>query len=819
MRGEMTPDRWRLIEALCDEASDRTPSGRAAFLKAACNGDEELRSEVESLLRELEESPEFLERPVFGVRASGSAQTSDHVVGDSIGPYRLTAILGRGGMGEVYLAEREVADVKQRVAVKVIRRGLDSDEVLRRFRLERRILGNLHHPNIAQLIDASIAEDGRPYVVMEFVDGLPLVEYCDRERLGVDTRLQLMQTICGAVQHAHQHLVVHRDLKPRNILVSTDGAPKLLDFGIGKVLGPAPSLGTAVETAAELRLLTPEYAAPEQITGSQVTTATDVYALGILLFELLTGSHPYLRGDEDRSEMENAVVNTLPERPSARVAGMSEAAAMARGTGISQLRRRLSGDLDNIVLMALRKEPERRYASAAALAEDIQRHLDGLPVRARPDTLGYRTRKFVRRNAAAVIAVGAVFAALSATTAVTLVQSRRVAAAAAAAERERDKALEVRGFLMEMFGATGADQAVGDTVTARGLLDLQTAQVKTAYAGKPGLQADMLEVLADGYDRLGLYPEAEPLAIEALRIRREMLGASHPDVASALNMVGWIAHELGRSNQAESLLSQSADIRRAAGSRAEGDLSRSLNDLGVVYNALRRPAEAESVLREALSIRRRVFTDAHRAVGITANNLAAAFYFQRKVDSALVVQDLAVRSLQQAVGPEHQRTVVALNNLAAFKRMSGKLEESEADYRRLAALQTRLQGRDHPVTARVLYALGTVLVDRPESASSDSLSSEAEGLFREALAAFEKRLGPSHQQVGETLHRLSGVVLRRGRAAESMQLSRRAVSVLRSSTSDSSQVVRFASLRLAAAYEALGQQASADSIRSRFPTR
>jgi serine/threonine protein kinase/tetratricopeptide (TPR) repeat protein len=821
--------RWERIEAICEAALETGAAALPAYLAHACGDDEELRREVDSLLAQLTESPSFLERPIVDIAALlPNEPPADAPLPATIGPYRIERLIGRGGMGEVFLAVREAEDIRQFVALKVIRRGMGTDHVLQRFRLERRILANLHHPHIARLLDAAATDDGRPYFVMEYIAGAPITEYCDQRRLTVAQRLQLFQTVCKAVQHAHQNLVVHRDLKPRNILVGDDGAPMLLDFGIGKVLAPNETLGPALETSGDLRLLTPEYAAPEQVTGEPVTTSTDVYSLGILLCELLAGRHPYLLGSESRHEVERAVVEATPTRPSMV---LSRAQLEREPTGVSiqrisdlrntqpaSLRRRLAGDLDNIVLMALRKEPDRRYPSAVALADDIRRHLDGLPVRAQPDTFGYRARKFVRRNAGAVAAGVSAFLALGATTGVTLVQSRRVARESQRVEHERDKAVEVRGFLLEMFGATGADRAVGDTVTARRLLDLQVVQAKTAYANRPELKAEMLEVLADGYDRLGLYADAEPLARDALTERRRILGDKHPDVSSALNMVGWIMHERGKSKDAELVVLEAVELRRAGGERYRTDLARSLNDLGVVYNALTRYAAAETVLTEALTIRRALLGDQHRAVGITASNLAAAYYFQGKVDSAIRVQGLAVKSLEQSVGRDHQRSIVALGNLAAFKRAAGD-KGAEADYRDLLARQTRLQGSQHPQTAFIQASLASTLSSRGRESGSEPVLAEAESLYRRSLATTEVAMGPSHPQAGVILDRLGAVLLARNKEREALTNQVRAVSILRAAYGDSNQTTIAAVAGLAMVHWRLGNVPAAQRLQREVAAR
>jgi len=814
----MDAERWGRIEELCEAVAAMPDAERHPYLLKAAGGDATLVDEVESLVRELEASPGFLSHPLIA-RPEPQEPVPD-VLPVSIGPYRVERRLGRGGMGEVYLATRDVGGVRQEVAIKVIRRGMDTEEVLRRFRLELRILASLHHPNIAALIDAGATADGRPYFVMEYVNGVPITDHCDALQLTVPARIRLVQAVARAVGHAHQRLVVHRDLKPRNVLVTPEGEPKLLDFGIGKVLAPTDTLGTAVETRAELRLFTPDYAAPEQVAGGAITTATDVFALGVLLYELLTGRRPLAgaRGEgltSDPAERAATVVRpsvvvtregpVAPDpvdgaqaggAPIAKGRASSRELASRRGATPDALRRSLAGDLDTIILTALRPEPERRYPSALALVDDLQRHLDALPVLARADTLGYRTRKFVQRHTGGVAAGVALVGALVVTSVVTLVQSRRVAREAARAERERDQALEVRGFLMEMFGASGADQAVGATVTARALLDRQVAQVDNAYRDRPELHADMLEVLADGYDRLGLYAEAEPLAQRALDERRSLLGGDHPDVAASLNLLGWIRHERGQSREAEPLLLDAARIRRAGGERLRGDLSRTLNDLGVTYNATRRFADAERVLREALAVRRSEFGDAHRAVGITANNLAAALYFQQKFDSAIATQALAVSSLEKSVGPDHQRSVVALGNLVAFKRAKGDLVSVESDYRALLERQTRLQGPDHPVTARIQMSLAFVVGERGRQKGLPDALAEADSLFRRSIATLETRIGPQHPQVGQNLFHLAFIEAARGRVPESLATMRRALPILQRAFGDTSRMVREAQQHL-----------------------
>lgn len=428
----MDKQRWNRIDSLLQAAFDLPQSERAAFLDRACAGDDEMRREIVSLLNAEDRAGSFLNQSPI---KRGTEEVSP-ATGARIGAYRIVREIGRGGMGAVYLAERADQQFAQRVAIKLIKRGMDTEEIINRFRYERQILASLNHPNIARLFDGGATEDGLPYFVMEYIEGEPLPDYCDRRKLGVADRLKLFLQVCAAVQHAHNNLIIHRDLKPGNIIVTEEGgreAPKLLDFGIAKLLD---SEQAGISTVTGLRPMTPEYASPEQARGASVTTASDVYSLGVVLYELLTGRRPYRLSNLTPDELARVICEQEPEKPSSAIKRATEenSAGDARQGQVEKLRRRLGGDLDNIVLMALRKEPERRYQSPAQLAEDIERHLDGETVSARPSTFGYRSGKFIRRHKAGVAAGALVVAALLAGIIATTWQARVARAAQARAE-------------------------------------------------------------------------------------------------------------------------------------------------------------------------------------------------------------------------------------------------------------------------------------------------------------------------------------------------------------------------------------------------
>jgi serine/threonine-protein kinase len=526
MNGREDAERWAEVDRLFAAALERPAAERDRFLEIACPA--ELRPAVSRLLAADAASGGFLERPV--ARLLGETASEAPAPGRRLGPYRLLREIGTGGMGTVYLAVRDDAQYERQVAVKVLRAGLADPAARHRFLAERQILARLEHPAIARLYDGGTTADGRPYLVMEWIDGLPLTGYCDQNRLSIEARLSLFLQVAAAVQHAHQNLLVHRDLKPGNILVTAEGEPRLIDFGIAKQLAPEGGDGNLTRTG--LRLLTPSYASPEQVRGEAITTASDVYSLGVLLYELLAGRSPYRVEPGLLHEVERAICEEEPERPSQALlrspaAGpTAEAIAAARGMRPAALRRRLAGDLDNVVLMALRKEPGRRYGSAAQLAADLERHLGDLPVLARPDTLAYRGRKFVQRHRAAVAAAGLSLLVLAGFVVSLAAQGRRLA-------RERDKARYALSFLVDVFEDADPHKTAGAALTAREILARGAARAAGELSRPPEVQAAALDAIgqlglglgqaaAGGLRRrfAGVRGEPRPSRGSALRARR-----------------------------------------------------------------------------------------------------------------------------------------------------------------------------------------------------------------------------------------------------------------------------------------------------------
>jgi tetratricopeptide (TPR) repeat protein/predicted Ser/Thr protein kinase len=520
----VTPAEWSAVKEILGEALECPPAERSAYLERACGGNEDLRHRVEALVEADGKTWGLLESPAVASSSLASALRPP-AAGERIGAYEIVREIGHGGMGIVYLARRADHQFERHVAIKVAQSGLAGDALERRFRAERQIVANLDHPNIARLLDGGTTPDGRAYLVMEYVEGQPLTRWCDAHALDIRQRLEIFLEVCAAVQYAHQHLVVHRDLKPANILVTEQGTVKLLDFGIAKLIDPDLSDGAADRTGTLFRLLTPDYASPEQLRGGPISTASDIYALGVVLYELLTGEKPLKVTGSPPAEMLWIVCEKEPVRPSA-VAKPGQS-------------KELTGDLDTIVLTALRKEPARRFASANALAKDIRRYLSGLPVEARTDTFGYRAGKFVRRHRTGVASAALVVAALAAGLVMTLREARRARAAEVRAERRfNDVRKLANGFLFEFHDAI---ENLPGATPARELVVKRAAEYLDSLSKEAGQDVNLQRELAVAYKRLGeiqggggganLGNSAAALESyeKALSIRRALAARTPPD--------------------------------------------------------------------------------------------------------------------------------------------------------------------------------------------------------------------------------------------------------------------------------------------------
>jgi len=691
-----------------------------------------------------------------------------------IGPYELLGELGHGGMGIVYLAARADEQYEKRVALKLIKGGLDRDEVVRGFRRERQILAGLEHPNIARLLDGGATDDGLPYFVMEYIEGQRIDEYCTAGNVSTVERLRLFRSVCSAIEYAHRNLIVHRDLKPGNILVTAEGVPKLLDFGIAKLVTPS-----VVETATATGLaMTPAYASPEQARGEPVTTASDVYSLGVVLYQLLTGQLPYRLRTLHPLDVLRAVCEEEPDKPSAAVArteiaevteaftleGVGGTRHEARTPDLDRerLRRRLKGDLDTIVLTALRKEPARRYLSVEALSEDIRRYMEGLPIAARKPTFGYRAGKFLRRHWAGVASATAAALLIVGFSVSTFLQSARIA-------RERDKAERVSSFLVDLFTVSDPGEARGNTVTAREILDKGAERIRGELEDEPEVRATLMHTMGKVFMELGLYDRAEALLRDALETRRRVLG-EHPDVALTLHTLATVRYARGDYAGAEVLFREALSMKRRLLGNDHPEVAKTLNNLAIVLWEKGSYDGAEALYRESLAMRRKALGNEHVDVASSLHNLAMVLTDKGEYAEAESLKREALALERRLLGDEHPDVARTMHNLAVTLQAGGDEAGAESLYRESLAMRRRLLGNDHPEVADSLDGLARVLCDRGDPAT-------AEGLFREALAIAEKALGKEHVVVAGLQAGLADALRDERRLAEAEAMYRSAVAM------------------------------------------
>lgn len=841
--------RWNAARAGFEALCDLCPEEQESRLAAIAASDPELAGEVARLLEADRATSDGLDEPA-AERARGLvAELADEppassghalAMGDVVGAWRIGEPLGRGGMGEVFLVERADPLFHQAAALKLLKRGLDTDEVVRRFERERQILARLEHPSIARLLDGGIAPDGRPFLVMERVEGEPITAFCHRHDLGVEARLRLVIACCEAVAFAHRNLVVHRDLKPGNILVTPAGEVKLLDFGIAKLLEPGED--EALLTQPELRLLTPRYAAPEQVLGEPVTTSADVFSLGVLLYELLAGRPPFARDARAPAELAAAVEREKAERPSTCVL---RAVAVGRHAGAAEARRlagRLKGDLDAIVLTALRREPERRYASALALADDLRRHLDGRPVRARADSTAYRAAKFARRHRVAVAASGFAVLALVGGLGASLWQARVAAREAARANLEARRAERVKQFLVSLFELADPMRSGDTTVTAAALLDDGTRRMEHELSSEPDVRADLLDAIARVNAGLGRLEPAYTLAQRALAEHRR-LGEGEVAVAQSRVTLGVVLQAQGKLEEAERELTAALSALEAAGqggSLAAADARSALANAWFERGEVARAAEAERAVLEAYE---RALGPDHPETAVHMRNLGVLLEDLDRLPEAL---DLYTRSqvvLERHLGPEHPNVALSCLGLAVLRDRMGAAAEAERLFRRSLEIRRRALGARHPATGQSLTNLGLFLlnqgrlgeaaeayreviaifesIDRQHFEVAKALNSlalidlregrleRAESGFREVVARFRAQLGEAHAFTWLATANLGDAVSRRGRHAEAEALLREAASRLESVTGPSSDAVARALQHLGSCLRRAGRPAEA----------
>jgi serine/threonine-protein kinase len=751
----MDTERRRRADGLLAAALDLPESEREAFLRAACGDDLALLRTVTGLLADAERADDFLrpgevlEGPLWE-RVSAELDGSRLVPGTVLGSWEVVRALGAGGMAEVFLARRIAGDFDQMAALKLIKRGVDTDEIVLRFRQERQILASLEHPNIARLLDGGVTPDGRPFFVMEWVDGLPIDERCKRDEASVDLRLRRFVEVCRAVEHAHRKLVVHRDLKPSNILIDASGQVKLLDFGIAKLLDPAAPIAAAPATRTTVRVMTPEYASPEQVRGQPASTSGDVYQLGLVLYELLTGHRAQSLRDASLTEIERVVCEQMPPRPST---------AVGRPQG---LRHRLRGDLDNIVLKALRKEPEARYTTVGALIDDLERHLSGHPVAARRPTLGYRAGRFVRRHKVAVAAAILLGLALVGGLASTLWQAR-------IARREAAIARSVSEFLIDTFEVADPSEARGSSVTARELLDSASLRLEQ-LEGEPDVQATMQDVIGRVYLSLGLYEPSYRLLHEALTTRRARADGSDALVAESLDHLGQVLREQGKYEESEEQLRAALHMRRELFGESHGQVASSLHNLSLLALIKEDLKGAQALAEEALAIQRALLGERHPEVARLMKDLAMVRLQSGEADAAAEILEAALRIQRSALGHDHPDLSDTLNALGMVEQNRERMGPAESYYREALSIRTRVLGPRHAHTATTRNNLAGLLYQKRDFAA-------ASPIFRENLEQRRETLGPDHPSVATSMTNLGVVLVNLGDLNGAEQLYRDALRI------------------------------------------
>jgi len=811
---EMTPERWRRVSSLLDRGLSLDPDERAAWLESEVL-DEDLRAEVAAFLAGAERTSGVLDDGISvyleidPIEEDLGVLMPPAVAGTRIGPYEVVSELGRGGMGVVFLAARADGQFENRVALKLVRSEFDGREIVRRFERERRILARLEHPAIARIFDGGVTGDSRPYFAMEFVDGEPLTAYCDARSLSIEDRLRLFVRVCDAVQYAHGRLVVHRDLKPSNILVTDGGELKLVDFGIAKVLSAAQDDEIDLTRPGGLRPFTPAYAAPEQIDGEATTIATDVYALGLVLYELISGRRPFDGMAGSTRDLERAVLETDPPPPSRvcrRTTDLdSEPAAeraAARRVSEGALARRLVGDLDAIVLMALRKEPSRRYASVQALRDDIARHLEHRSIRARRESNLIQAAKFARRHRFGIAVSSLLGLSIAVGVVGTAWQARQKTLQA-------ERARRVTEFVLGLFESADPAKAQGKEITARELVEQGAARLEQELAGQTEVQAEMGLVLGRINDRLGLSEEALVLLDRSLERSTASTGSSARKTrADALRAKGAVLTHLGRAAEAEPVLREAmAEHRSQVGAGGDADLNvaEDLDELSIALRALGRLEETERAVRDAFELRLSVLGPDHLRIAVSYNNMAVTQRELGKLDEAEANYKKALAIRIPNLGSEHPETADSLNNLAALLNHRGRYAESVAAFEEVSGIYGRLYGDRHPRTITAANNLAVALLKLGDL-------DRAEGLFESVLSYWRETASDQHPNALMTLGNLGLLYQMRGEVQRARRTYESVVEGMTSALGEDHPVTAIFSLRLASTERELGRNPRAREL-------
>ena len=755
-------DRWQRVGQVLDAALGCPPHRWPQVLDAMCAGAPDLRREVEQLLDNVDDARRYLATPPSTAAAAAIAEaraTHDFEAGRRIGAYSLVREIGRGGMSRVFLARRADGEFEQDVALKLLRPGLDTEVDRARFRAERQILASLNHPNIGRLFDGGIAETGQPYLVLEYVEGEPIDAHCDARHLSIRRRIELFILAAEATQYAHRNLIVHRDIKTSNILVSVDGVVKLLDFGLAKLLEPANFSSEEAITRTGARWMTPEYAAPEQLKHEPVTTVTDVYQLGVVLYRLLAGRLPFAAGDGGMTELAAAVMRGDPPPPS----------VVARDTDPARARL-LQGDLDAIVLKALRTEPSERFASVDALCDDLRRHLTGHPVLARRSTAAYRARRFVRRHRVETIAGLGISISLLAGAALSLWQARRAAAErdlAALASRESNA---VTSFVMGVFEVSDPAQARGDTLTAEQLVERAAVRAEM-LRGQPAAQARMLEVTGRLYRSLGRYAQARAVVQRAVAIREAAGERGTLALATTLGQLSDLHLLLGDYVDADSTAREALSIQEHTLGPINPPVAASLTRMAGIAVYRGELVAAERFSRRALAVREAsvgpsdsLTSDSHLALGAILQREGRFFDAEREFRQALAIVENSSRPNDDMIAGAMLKVAYLLDE------DRGRYTEAEPLYQRALQMRRRVYGEGSPMVAATLFDIAEFSSRRGDRVAAIDLARQGLGIARRAY-------GSQHPAVADFTAKLASILYKAGKLDEADTLFRQAIAI------------------------------------------
>jgi len=791
--------RWRRASPHLDHILDLPPAERETYLAGLSGAHPDVATDVAALL----EQHRLLTAEGFMNDGGPAAPVAPVLAGGSMGAYTLREPIGQGGMGSVWLATRNDGRFEGTAAVKLLNADLIGRSGGERFKREGTILARLAHPNIARLIDAGVSANGQPYLVLEHVSGRHIDQYCDGRTLDVDGRVRLFLDVLSAVAHAHANLIVHRDIKPSNVLVTDAGVVKLLDFGIAKLLEHESQTHEPTLTRDAGAGLTPKYAAPEQVTGGPITTATDVYALGVLLYELLTGCHPVGALAQSPADIVKAIVETEPPKPSATTTFQAGPRAERRGTTPDRLSRKLQGDLDTIVAKAFKKDPAERYPSVAELADDLRRFVDHQPINARPDTLRYRGGKFIRRHRRSLAAAAAAVVIVSGVVGFYTVQLARERDRAAL---EAAKASRISELLTGLL--TGADPfrtPDAQEPTVRNLLDRGAERVRVDLAGQPELQAEMFTVIGRTFERMGQHDRARPLLEQALALGRGAFGGDHVKVAQSLNDLGVLQRQSGNLPESQALLEDSLAMRRRLFGNLHQDVAVTLVELARTLKDRGLNPQAAPLIREALDVRRRVFGDQHRETATSKNELGLLLLEEGELDEAEQMFRENLATTAGLLGATHASVASAKANLALILSAKDQPAAAETLFREALEIHRHTVGLAHPNFANTLSNLSATVREQGRL-------DEALGLVEEALRIGLPVLKDEHPRIAIFMINLARIQIDRGEAAKAEPTLRHVLRVREKLYPDTDWRIGQAKTLLGASLVAQGREAEAQPL-------